>query len=246
LTRDRQQIQGEVLEQDLRLVLEREFRDDVLEDLPTGRAGGDVVQHVRLTGGGTCGSIVWELKNTKTFNPEWLPKIRKDQRDNNADLAVIVSMSLPKGLDGLDWVDNVWVTSPRHAVALAKALRQSLIERTLARTASKDRANKAEHAYDYLTSQTFRQRIMAIVEFYDGMKTDLDTEKRSIQKLWSKREKQLDGLILQTAGLCGDLQGILGKSMPKVEGLDLQYIEAPVPIPNAGDASVEPPIAPAQ
>jgi hypothetical protein len=225
-----QQLQGEVLEKDILSVLKDEFRDDVFEDVPTGRAGSDIVQKVNLANGTYCGSIIWEVKNTKAFSQEWLPKIRKDQRENNADLAVIVSVSLPKTVEGFDRVDNVWVSSQRHAVSLAKPLRQALIETRIARTASEDRGNKAERAYDYLTGQGFRQRIMAIMEAYVGMKGDLDSEKRSMQKQWAKREKQLEGLVLGTAGLYGDLQGIAGKSMPEVVGLDLPQIEAPGPI----------------
>jgi hypothetical protein len=132
------------------------------------------------------------------------------------------------------------VSSQRHAVSLAKALRQALIESRIARTASEDRGSKAERAYDYFTGQGFRQRIMAIMEAYIGMKGDLDCEKRSMQKQWAKREKQLDGLVLGTAGLYGDLQGIAGKSMPEVEGLTLPQNAAPSPIISCEAAPAEP------
>gem|GEM_PF-3096423 len=38
------------------------------------------------------------------------------------------------------------------------------------------------------------------------MKEDLETEKRSMQRIWSKREKELERIIGNTSMLYGDMQ----------------------------------------
>jgi hypothetical protein len=216
-----QQVQGEVLEQDLRQILENEFQDDNFEDVPNGQPGSDIIERVKLANGANCGSIIWEAKNTKSFGDGWLAKIRRDQRDNNADFTVIVSTSLPKAVEGFNRIDGVWVTARRHAVALAKALRQALIDNRQIRLANEDRDTKADRVYAYITTKEFHQRITAVVEAYIAMRDSLDAEKRGTQRQWAKREKELDGLLVGTARLYGDLQGIVGKSMPEVEALRL-------------------------
>lgn len=216
-----QQIQGEVLEQDLRQILENEFQDDNFEDVPNGQPGSDIIERVNLANGANCGSIIWEAKNPKSFGDGWLAKICRDQRDNNADFTIIVSTSLPKSVEGFNRMDGVWVTARRHAVALAKALRQGLIDNRQIRLANEDHDTKADRVYAYITTKEFHQRITAVVEAYMAMRDSLDAEKRGTQRQWAKREKELDGLLVGTARLYGDLQGIVGKSMPEVEALRL-------------------------
>jgi hypothetical protein len=58
------------------------------------------------------------------------------------------------------------------------------------------------------------------------MREDLDSEKRSLQRIWTKREKQLDRAVANTAGLYGDLGGILGTNLPQIAHLELQSITA--------------------
>ncbi len=53
------------------------------------------------------------------------------------------------------------------------------------------------------------------------MREDLDAEMRVTQARWAKRGKELKGLLSGTAGLYGDLQGIVGRSMPEVAALRL-------------------------
>jgi len=53
------------------------------------------------------------------------------------------------------------------------------------------------------------------------MKVDLESEKRTMQKIWAKREKQIENVISNTVGMHGDLQGIAGSSLPVIKMLEL-------------------------
>lgn len=220
-----QQLQGEVQELELEENLRREFSLDVIEPVPKGEFGGDVVQRVVSVSGQPCGMILWESKRTKNWSDGWLPKLREDQRAAKADIAVIVSQSLPKGLDTFQTIDGVCVTHPRLVLPVATLLRQSLIEVAQSRQAIQGQQAKTEMVYDYLTSPRFRQRIEAIVEAFSTMQTDLEREKKVITKQWAKRDEQINRVMKSTVGMYGDLQGIAGKSLQEIESLEMQLLE---------------------
>ena len=220
-----QQLQGEVQELELEENLRREFSLDVIEPVPKGEFGGDVVQRVVSVSGQQCGMILWESKRTKNWSDGWLPKLREDQRAAKADIAVIVSQSLPKGLDTFQTIDGVCVTHPRLVLPVATLLRQSLIEVAQSRQAIQGQQAKTEMVYDYLTSPRFRQRIEAIVEAFSTMQTDLEREKKVITKQWAKRDEQINRVMKSTVGMYGDLQGIAGKSLQEIESLEMQLLE---------------------
>jgi hypothetical protein len=56
------------------------------------------------------------------------------------------------------------------------------------------------------------------------MQEDLDKEKKAITKQWAKREEQIEHVMCATVGMYGDLQGIAGKSLQEIEGLELKAL----------------------
>jgi hypothetical protein len=138
------------------------------------------------------------------------------------------SQALPKGVETFETIDGVWVTHPRTTIPVAAILRQSLIEVALARQANEGQQTKTEMVYQYLTGPRFRQRVEAIVEAFSTMKADLDRERKVIMKQWAKRDEQINRVMQATVGMYGDLQGIAGKTLQEIEGLDLLTLGAPV------------------
>jgi hypothetical protein len=194
---------------------------DVIEPVPKGEFGGDLIQRIVGPAGQVCGSILWEAKRTKNWADGWLGK---------ADMALIVSHALPKGLQTFDQIDGVWVSEPRCAVAVAIALRESLIALAAARLAGEGQQTKMELVYQYSTGPRFRHRIEAVVERFSDMQADLDRERKTMMRLWAKREEQIRGVVESTAGLYGDLQGIAGPSLLEIEGLDLPLLDGPAAV----------------
>ena len=174
-----QQLQGEVLELELESLLRSKFPLDLIEPVPKGEFGGDVLQRVLGVSGQPCGTILWESKRTKNWSDGWLAKLRDDQRAANAELALLVSSALPKGVTAFDHVDGIWVAESRCAIPVAIALRQSLIEIAKVRQAGDGQQTKMELVYEYLTGPRFRHRIEAIVEKFSDMQSDLDKERKA-------------------------------------------------------------------
>ena len=217
-----QQLQGEVQELQLESLLRAKFPRDTIHPIAKGDFGGDVLQRVIGPLNQICGTILWESKRTKNWSDGWLPKLRDDQRAAKADVAVILSQALPKDVDTFGFLDGVWVADPKVAVPVALSLRQSLIEISAARQASQGQQTKMEMVYGYLTGPRFRQRVQALVEAFSSMKVDLDREKKTIIRQWAKREEQIDRVMQATVGMYGDLQGIAGKTLQEIEGLEFQ------------------------
>ena len=224
-----QQLQGEALEVDLENLLRAKFPMDLIEPVPVGEFGGDVLHRVVGPGGMKCGTILWEMKRAKNWSEGWLAKLRDDQRAAKAEMALIISSVLPKGVETFDRIEGVWVAGPRCAIPVAIALRQSLIELATARQAGEGQQTKMELVYQYLTGPRFRQRVEAIVEKFSDMQEDLDRERRQMSRLWAKREEQIRGVIDATAGMYGDLQGIAGRTLQEIDGLTLPALEDDAP-----------------
>lgn len=221
-----QQLQGEVQELELESLLAARFPRDTIEPVPKGEHGGDVLQRVVGPLGQVCGTILWEAKRTKNWSDGWLAKLRDDQRAAKVEIAILISQALPKEVESFDLIDHVWVAHPRVAIPLAMTLRQSLIELSAARQASEGQQTKTEMVYQYLTGPGFRQRVQAIVEAFSSMQEDLDREKKLITKQWAKREAQIERVMQSTVGMYGDLQGIAGKTLQEIEGLELKALES--------------------
>ena len=217
-----QQLQGEVQELEIEAVLGARFPRDTIQPVPKGEHGGDVLHRVMGPLGQSCGTILWESKRTKNWSDGWLPKLREDQRAAKAEIAVLVSQVLPKGVEAFELIDGVWVAHPRVLFPVAVTLRNTLIEVTSARQASEGQQTKMEMVYQYLTGPRFRQRIQAIVEAFSSMRDDLDREKKALTKQWAKREEQIERVMQATVGMYGDLQGIAGRTLQEIEGLEFQ------------------------
>jgi len=216
-----QQSQGEVLELDLESALRRCFFGDEIIPVAKGTHGGDLLQKVRDEFGRECGTIIWELKRTKTWQDSWLTKLKDDKLAAKAQLSILISVTMPRDVASFECRENVWIAPPTMAVPLAAVLRMNLIETASARRAAENRHDKMAAVYDYLAGSEFKQRIGAIFESFTMMRKDLDTERRAMQKIWATREKQIDRVLANTVGLHGDLQGIIGNSLPVIGGFDL-------------------------
>ena len=190
-----QQLQGEAQEIELEAILNGKFPQDIIEPVPKGEFGGDLLHRVIGPLGQHCGTILWESKRTKNWSEAWLSKLRSDQRSAKAEIALIVSNALPKGLTTFDLIDGVWVAEPKYAVPIAVALRHALIELHNARQAGEGQQTKMEQVYRYLTGPGFRHRIEAIAEKITEMQDDLGRERRAITRMWAKREAQINGVI---------------------------------------------------
>ncbi len=214
------------MEEVLEELLKRYFPLDGIDDVPVGVHGGDVIQAVFDATGEECGKILWESKRTRSWSDAWLPKLREDQRAAKAQIAILVTAELPKGVCAFALIDGVWVTKWEHLIGLAIALRGGLLEVGRARRSMKGQHSKLDYLYQYLIGQDFQQRVEGIVDSFTAMKDDLVKERRATHKQWARREKQIDRAMVNTSTLYGDLSGIIGAQLPEIDRLELADVPA--------------------
>lgn len=226
-----QQLQGEVQEVALEDLLARLFPFDSIEEVPKGVSGADVLQRVIDATGHECGTILWESKRTKGWQKAWLTKLRDDQRTAKAHAAIIVSSAMPGEIPHFGVLDDVWVCSWPLICGAATALRAGIINAARNERAIEGRQTKMELVYNYLSGPEFYGRVTGIVESFKSLKDELEAEKTAYARIWSKREKQLDRAMVNTVGMYGDMQGIIGSTLREIQGVSLPMLEQP-----SGDA----------
>jgi len=219
------QTQGEVFEERLKETLTDAFKFDNILDVPKGIKGADLIHEVFDSNHKKCGVILWETKSSKNWSEKWIQKLKDDQRQQSADVAIIVTKVMPKEVDNFGIRDGVWVTRFELVIGLATGLRQSVIDINHAKLSSVGQNEKMDRIYRYLSSPEFHQKVESIVETFVAMKKQLDHEKIAMTKLWKEREKQIQRITDNTVGMYGDMQGIIGASLPEIEALELSSKE---------------------
>lgn len=214
-----QQSQGEVMEEELKKILSLEFPYDQISDVPKGIRGADLVQSVKNNAGKECGTILWESKRTKTWTEGWISKLKQDQREIKAELAIIVTQIMPQGIKNFGLKDGIWVVDYQTVLGAAIALRNNLIEVSGVRSANRGKEQKKEILWNYLTSIEFKQRVEAIYESYTNLQDELQKEKDWFTKKWAREEKSISLVKDNLLGMHGDLEGIVGKTLPELEQL---------------------------
>lgn len=210
-----QQLQGEAFEIALEQDLSSAFTHDKIEPVPKGKVGADILQRVCHSSGVPSGTIIWETKRTKSWSNGWVTKIKDDQRHSTADVAVIVTQALPEGVRSFDVLEGVVVTDYAHALPLAALLRERLFEVDRTRRSEVGRAKKESLVYDYLNSTEFRQAGQTIAEAIFLARDDIRKERATFERMWSKREAQLEIGLRNLLAMWGKIQGLIG-SLPNL------------------------------
>ena len=220
-----QQLQGEVQELAIEEYLQNKYPFDFIEEIKKGVRGGDCIQTVHTREIQNCGKIYYESKRTKDFQKSWIEKFKADMREKGADIGVLVTEVLPKELDRMGLIDGVWICTFEEFKGLSSVLRESIIKINQAKKSEENKTDKMSLLYSYLTSTEFKMQIEAIVEGFTQMQSDLDSEKRSMQRIWKQREKQIEKVLDNTIGMYGSIKGIAGNSIGNVKALELPYNE---------------------
>lgn len=204
------QLQGEVQELALEEMLKAAFPFDIINEVGKGIRGADCIQIVRNNFGNECGKIIYESKRTKDFASDWIEKLKADMLSQGADVAVIVTQALPKGMDRFGEKEGVWICSFTEVKSIAQILREVIIKIFNASKSQENKGDKMHMLYDYLTSTEFSEQWKAIREGFMNMKLSIQKERDAMEKLWKAREKQLEKVLLNAAHIRGSIEGISG------------------------------------
>lgn len=217
------QLQGETQELAIEEYLAKQFPLDTIQEIKKGERGADSLHVVNTRTAQNCGSILYESKRTKNFSNTWIPKLKEDMQLKNADFGVLVTEVYPSDMTCLGQIDDIWVCSYEEFKGLCTVLRQTVTQLHSVRAKVANRGDKMGMIYDFLTSNEFKMHVESIVRGFQEMQTDLNSEKRSMQRIWKKREKQIDLVLKNTVQMYGSIEGIAGSDVEAIEILGLDH-----------------------
>ena len=219
-----QQLQGEILELDLEGKLKSTFIYDEFLPVPKGVRGGDVIQNVRNKFGKVAAIIIWEFKRTKTWDKNWLAKLREDARTINANESIIVSDILPGEIQFYGKIDGVWVTNILYAIPLITILREMGIRIAVAKSGVQHDDESLMKIHEYILSEKFRHKIEKDVETTAKALSDLEKKHNVDDKYYRLQKSSLEALQANTTQIYFDLQEII-PALPSISGLEGELLD---------------------
>ena len=220
-----QQIQWDIQEDDLKNAISQAFPIDSVSDVATWVKWADLIQTVRNNLWQSAWIIVWESKNTKSWTDSWIMKLKDDKLKINWNIAILVSVVLPKGIKNFWMVDDLMVCVPEFAIPVANMLRDKLISISKVEKSLEWKDLKMEMLYKYLSSDEFSSKITMMVDVFAQLKTWIDSERRAMEKNWKKREKDLERATFAVTWMYWELESLMGQALPGAEKLELWYGE---------------------
>lgn len=215
------QLQGEVQELAIEDWLRTHFPLDTIEEIKKGVRGADCLQIINTRTRQNCGTIYYESKRTKEFQPGWIEKFKNDIRERNADIGVLVTQSMPNDMERMGLRDGIYICTFEEFRGLCLVLRESVIRLSTAISTQDNKGEKMGMLYDFLTGNEFRLQIEAIVDGFTQMRSDLESEKRAMTGIWKKREKQIQKVLLNTNHMYNAIKGIAGSAVHSIPLLEL-------------------------
>jgi len=215
------QMQGEVQELAIEEWLSDQFPLDTIEEIKKGARGADCLQHVHTRSAQNCGTIYYESKRTKDFQPTWIEKFKADIRDKGANIGILVTEVMPSDMNRMGLKDGIWICNYEEFKGLCAVIRESIVQLSTAISTQVNKGDKMDMLYTFLTGNTFRMQVEAIVEGFTQMKSDLESEKRSMQRIWKQRDKQIEKVTNNTIDMYASIKGIAGNAIQSVKALEL-------------------------
>ena len=204
------QLQGEVQELLLEELLQTTFPFDTIEEVGKGVRGADCVQVVRNKFGVEAGKIIYESKRTKDFGGDWIEKLKTDMRNLGADMAVIVTQTLPKDMERFGEKNGVYICTFSEVKSVALLLRNALLKIFEVRKSQDNKGDKMVLLYDYLVGNEFGEQWKALRDGFMMMRQSIQNERNAMEKLWKAREKALERVLLSAVHIKGSIEGIAG------------------------------------
>lgn len=221
-----QKLQGDAQEMELEKALRERFPRDEIESVKSGVRGADVLQKVITDSGQLCGTILWESKTVRNFSDKWIDKLIEDKQASKADVAVIVTDALPEHVVHMGSVRGVLITTFRLAACLAETLRVNMALLGQTRVALAGQDDQKSRIFQYFASPAFYERMATIADTFEQMQGDLSREKAAMNRVWARREKQIEAIVASTARFTGELEALYGSSLPQLPQFALPATES--------------------
>ncbi|MGZ4097540.1 MAG: DUF2130 domain-containing protein [Bacteroidia bacterium] len=214
------QLQGEVQELELVDILKSFHPTDHINRSKTGSNAADVLQLIRTKNDLEVGSIYYESKRTKTWSNDWIKKFKMDNLNTKADVLVLVTSALPRGIKRYGLIDGIWVCSIHDVGELSLVLRYGILKVQSILVKQKNKESKADVLFNYLSSDEFRQTFDSILSNFRELQNSFDKEKTSTLKYWKQREAVLNQILSDCVTFSSAVNNTLGTNAIEIKPAD--------------------------
>jgi hypothetical protein len=211
------QMQGEIQELEIIDILQNSYPFDDIAQSKKGANGADILQQINTQYGVRIGSIYYESKRTQAYSDKWIPKLKNDNLSVKADILVLVTETLPKGITKWGIIDDVWICDMASVKELSLVLRYGLLKVYAVAQNQHQAKEKSELLYQYITSDEFKNLFENIVRGFKSIQESHHNEQLKIKRLWVEREKQLQQILSNLVEHYGSLRNIGGDSMVEIQ-----------------------------
>lgn len=215
------QLQGEVMELAIEEWLSAEFPLDTIDEIKKGANGADCLQVVNTREQTNCGTIYYESKRTKAFQPTWIEKFKNDIREKGANIGVLVTEVMPSDMNRMGMKEGIWICTFEEFKGLCAVLRQSIVQWSRLMQNQENKGDKMGMLYDFLTGNEFHLQMGGIVEGFTQMQMDLLRERNAMARIWKQREKQIEKVVNNAVGMHASIRGIAGNAIQSIPALEL-------------------------
>ncbi len=220
------ELEGEALEQATEQTLRNLHPLDLIAEVKRGRFGADIEHTVRNNSGATAGKILWECKKHKQWQDGWISTIRKNSIEYGADTMVIVTTTMPDGLETFGEVDGVFVCRYHETAVVSTLLRHAILRVSGERTRELYMQTIQERVLEYVSGPEFSMVMQGVMEAYELFEEDLRKEEQYMKTRWRKRRGYLRNVIESVTSMLGRLEQLGAGDFDVVESLDFSQPKA--------------------
>ena len=214
------ELEGEALEQATEQTLRNLHPLDLIAEVKRGRFGADIEHTVRNNSGATAGKILWECKKHKQWQDGWISTIRKNSIEYGADTMVIVTTTMPDGLETFGELDGVFVCRYHETAVVSTLLRHAILRVSGERTRELHMQTIQERVLEYVSGPEFSMVMQGVMEAYELFEDDLRKEEQYMKTRWRKRRGYLRNVIESVTSMLGRLEQLGAGDFDVVESLD--------------------------
>ena len=200
------ELEGEVLELAVENQLQNLHPRDNIKEVKRGNYGADIEQSVLTNTGSVAGKILWECKKHKKWQNSWLNTIRKNALEFNADTMVIVTTTMPKGMETFGKVDDVFICKYSEVPVVSQLLNHAVLKAHRENQRGEHMMSIHERVSEYISGPEFAMVMRVVIKAYEDFEDDLRKEEQYMKTRWKARRGYLSEVIDSITSLAGKLE----------------------------------------
>ncbi len=200
------ELEGEVLELAVEDTLRNLFPRDGVNEVKRGAYGADIEHSVPSPSGTVAGKILWECKKHKRWNDGWVATIRKNAIEYGADTMVIVTSTMPDGMESFGMVDDVFVCRYHEVSVVSALLRYAVLRASGERAREQHMMTTQERVLEYVSGPEFAMVMKGVMQAYEEFEDDLRKEEQYMKTRWKARRGYLRNVIDSVTSMMGRLE----------------------------------------